>query len=201
MSESSCQHLRQTIRHQTRERRRALLDTQQQQAATAVCSRFTAHPNFANTHAIALYLSVDGELSTAPLIEACWQAKKQLYLPVLHPFCKGHLLFQRYQPHTTIVTNRLGINEPQLNCSEVHPVNQLDMVITPLVAFDRQGNRLGMGGGFYDRTFSHLGSHVQRVGIAHDLQCYPKLPTAIWDQPLNRIFTPSELFEWPAKSV
>lgn len=72
-------------------------------------------------------------------------AEKQIYLPVLHPFCPGHLLFLHYRPDSQLIRNRLNILEPQLDVRDVLPLKRLDVVITPLVAFDRDGQRLGMG--------------------------------------------------------
>ncbi|WP_159287438.1 5-formyltetrahydrofolate cyclo-ligase, partial [Klebsiella pneumoniae] len=103
---------------------------------------------------IALYLANDGELNTQPLIEWLWQQGKQVYLPVLHPFAKGHLLFLHYHTHTPMDKNRYGIAEPKLDQRLICPVRELDIIGTPLVAFDQSGQRLGMGGGYYDRTLA-----------------------------------------------
>ena len=115
---------------------------------------------------LAIYLANDGELNPQPFIDWCWQYGQQqkhnnqpsieVYLPVIHPFSKGHLLFLRYSPTTTMVNNQYGIAEPKLNILTLCPAHDLDIIFTPLVAFDDQGNRLGMGGGFYDRTLAKL---------------------------------------------
>ena len=85
--------------------------------------------------------------------------------------------------------NKYGIFEPHLNVQNVLPLEQLDVIFTPLVAFDKQGNRLGMRGGFYDRTLQHW--QQQRfipVGLAHQCQQVDALPVESWDMPLERIF-------------
>ena len=96
-------------------------------------------------HSIAVFLSFDGELDTGPLIEQLWTLGKRVYLPVLHPFSPGHLLFLRYAPETPLVRNRFNILEPRLDVRQVLPLGELDVVLTPLVAFDHTGQRLGMG--------------------------------------------------------
>ncbi|CAG9295768.1 5-formyltetrahydrofolate cyclo-ligase [Celerinatantimonas diazotrophica] len=197
----SSEQLRQLIRRDIRSRRQTLSSREQQHAAQCVCQRLLMHPQVKQHRHIALYLSFDGELSTKPLIEALWRQGKQLYLPVLHPFCHGHLLFQQYSAHTPLVANRFNILEPKLNCSQILPANQLDILVMPLVAFDQYGNRLGMGGGFYDRTLSSISNNVTSIGIAHDSQRYPNLPIETWDQPLDCIITPSRLWEWTHKRV
>lgn len=99
-------------------------------------------------HTVAVFLSFDGELDTQPLIEQLWRAGKRVYLPVLHPFSAGNLLFLNYHPQSELVMNRLKIHEPKLDVRDVLPLSRLDVLITPLVAFDEYGQRLGMGGGF-----------------------------------------------------
>lgn len=195
------EQLRRQIRREIRSRRQSLSSNEQQNAAQRVCQRLLMHPQVKQNNHIALYLSFDGELSTKPLIEALWHQGKQLYLPILHPFCHGHLLFQHYRPHTQLLPNRFNILEPKLNCSQILPARQLDILVMPLVAFDPKGNRLGMGGGFYDRTLSIISSNVTSIGIAHDNQLYPNLPIETWDQPIDCIITPSRLWEWTHKRV
>ena len=104
---------------------------------------------------IALFLSVDGEINTRPLIAKLWQRKQRVYLPVLHPFSPGQLLFLRYDEQTELRTNRLRIPEPPLDIRHLVPLSELDVLMVPLVAFDADGQRLGMGGGFYDRTLQN----------------------------------------------
>lgn len=152
----------------------------------------------ASSEHIALYLANDGELDTYPLIQALWQLGKIVYLPVVHPFAAGYLLFVRYDKDTLLYPNKFGIPEPLAECHRLLPVNQLDIVFTPLVAFDNRGNRLGMGGGFYDRTLSQLppDSHYKIIGLAHSCQQVEALPIEAWDIPLKQIITPGKYFDF-----
>lgn len=188
---------RQTIRNDIRQRRRALTPAQQHEFALQIAARLVQHPRIQAAQRIAAFLSFDGELDTRPLIEQLWQLGKQVYLPVLHPFSAGNLLFLRYTPDTPLVRNRLNILEPTLDVRCVLPVWQLDIVLTPLVAFDALGQRLGMGGGFYDRTlqnWQHSGPYP--IGLAHDCQQVAQLPVEHWDIPLPEIVTPSQIWAW-----
>jgi 5-formyltetrahydrofolate cyclo-ligase len=159
---------------------------------------------------VALYLSFDGELNTQALIHYLWSQSIKVYLPVLHPFSKGHLLFLRYTPDSKMTSNRFGIAEPILEVQNVCPLMQLDLIFTPLVAFDKKGNRLGMGGGFYDRTLANIGASIgasdfasstlhcnkqkpKVIGLALDEQESAALPFEAWDIPLPKILTPTKL--------
>ncbi|EEE9131917.1 5-formyltetrahydrofolate cyclo-ligase, partial [Salmonella enterica subsp. enterica serovar Agona] len=143
---------RQEIRRMIRQRRRVLTPEQQRRFGQQAAARMLSFPPVVMAHTVAVFLSFDGELDTQPLIEQLWQAGKRVYLPVLHPFSPGNLLFLHYHPQSALVTNRLKIREPRLDVRDVLPLAKLDVLVTPLVAFDEDGQRLGMGGGFYDRT-------------------------------------------------
>lgn len=185
---------RQQLRSHVRHLRRSLSAEQQQQASLDLVQQLLPRPEVQQALHIALYLTNDGELDTTPLIQALWQQGKNLYLPLLHPVVPGYLVFQLYTPTTLLKSNQFGIGEPELNCSLLCPVSQLDLIFTPLVAFDLQGQRLGMGGGFYDRTLSQIDSAAtkpQLIGLAHDCQQVESVPIEAWDVPLPFICTPS----------
>ena len=188
---------RQQIRQQIRQRRRALTPEQQTQFALHAADRMMSYPPVLLAQTVAVFLSFDGELDTRPLIDQLWRAGKRVYLPVLHPFSPGNLLFLHYHPSSDLVVNRLNIREPKLDVRDVLPLSQLDVLVTPLVAFDAAGQRLGMGGGFYDRTLQNWRQHrLQPVGYAHDCQQVDALPTEQWDIPLPAVITPSKTWLW-----
>lgn len=188
---------RQLIRKQIRQARQQLSSAQQQQAAQALCQQFLNLPELLNSQHIAVYLHNDGEIATAELINSLWQLGKSVYLPVLHPFTSGYLLFQHYQANTLLASNKYGIAEPILSCQDIKVVAELDLILTPLVAFDAQGQRMGMGGGFYDRTFADQPLAQRRmIGLAHDCQQVACIPTEAWDVPLPMVLTPSAVFRF-----
>jgi len=197
---------RDDLRKMIRARRKKLTKLQQQQASELLKRSLINHDGIKKAKNIALYLTSDGELDVMNFILWCWQQDKEIYLPVLHPFCSGHLLFLRYQQNTEMTKNKYGILEPVLDVTQVCPINQLDILFTPLVAFDNTGARLGMGGGFYDRTLANWFKEqvmttakvktykLYPIGIAHDCQFVDSIPTENWDIPLPEIITPSKSY-------
>ncbi|MBZ9611885.1 5-formyltetrahydrofolate cyclo-ligase [Rheinheimera maricola] len=185
---------RQQLRQQVRQRRQQLSPATQQQAALDLVTQTMALADVQRSQHIALYLANDGELDTYPLIQTLWQQGKSVYLPVLHLFVAGYLLFVRYDKNTLLYPNKFGIPEPLPACHLLMPLQQLDIIFTPLVAFDAAGNRLGMGGGFYDRTLSQLppDSPCRVIGLAHSCQQVDAVPGEAWDIPLKQIITPTK---------
>ena len=143
---------------------------------------------------IALFLSVDGEINTRPLIAKLWQQKKQVFLPVLHPFAPGHLLFALHA-RNPLRPNKLRIPEPPLDITQLATLDQLDVMLVPLVAFDAQDNA-GMGGVLRSHATALAAAWLLPLGIAHDCQRVDALPVAAWDVPLPAILTPSKLWQW-----
>jgi 5-formyltetrahydrofolate cyclo-ligase len=194
--------LRNKLRQTYRAKRKALSLTEQRHASLSLLKICQADSDFQQAKTIALYLANDGEIDLSAVIEYCWQQGKAVFLPVLHPFCKGHLLFVRYTANSVMSANCYGIAEPIVRCQDICPLAQLDMILTPLVAFDTQGNRLGMGGGFYDRTLAPIvrdGLNTQLVGVAHHCQQAELLPTEPWDIPLKKIITSNHVLNCSSK--
>jgi 5-formyltetrahydrofolate cyclo-ligase len=189
-------NLRQQIRQQSRALRNKLSIEQQQLASEQLARQLRSHPRLQQAQNVALYLANDGELDPMPLIQQLWQQGKHVYLPTIHPFSPGNLLFLRYQSDSAMVHNKYGIAQPKLDLSLVCPVAQLDVIFTPLVAFDQEGNRMGMGGGYYDRTLSHWHKQHQPypIGLAHDCQLVDQLPVEVWDVPLPEVITPTKFY-------
>jgi 5-formyltetrahydrofolate cyclo-ligase len=188
------EQLRKTIRKDIRRKRNSLTPEQQMHAGEQLCNQIK--PFLMANKVAALYLDNDGEVSSLPTIAHCQQNQVVTLLPVMHSFKKGYLNFQRYDVNTQMVENNFAILEPKLNAQNTYSLSQIDYIFMPLVAFDEQGNRLGMGGGFYDRTLSkiHTLEHKPKlIGLAHDCQMLSELPQQSWDIPLDLIITPTKI--------
>ncbi|NQZ32266.1 MAG: 5-formyltetrahydrofolate cyclo-ligase [Oceanospirillaceae bacterium] len=189
---------RQQLRRSIRTMRNTLSRTQQNFAATALLEQLLPLAAFNQAKSVALYLAVDGEIATTAVIEYCWEMGKAVYLPVLDPNKHNHLLFVVYAKNTKMSLNKYNIEEPAVPFVNCIAAEQLDLVLLPLVAFDDSGARMGMGGGYYDRSFAFTSKTLCHtpllLGLAHALQQVSKLQVENWDIPLNGIVTDNKFF-------
>ncbi len=164
-----------------------------------LCQNIINSEMFQQAEHIAVYLPVLGEIDPTPLLKTAWARNKKTYLPVLMPDDnKTPLRFAPYHQHSQLKLNRFRIPEPNINKEDPFPIKNLHLVIAPLLAFDSKGTRLGMGGGYYDRTFAFLSDHrtahpLKFLGAAHSLQQVNTLQRHSWDIPLDAIATENGL--------
>lgn len=178
------------IRLQVRTLRRDLPKQQRIEEQRSIYQKITQHPHVSAAHNIAIFLSFDGELDTKPIIEYLWQQQKTVFIPIIHPFNRNYLLFMTYQPDTELIRNKFGILQPRLNVADVIPVHKLDVIFTPLVAFDRRNYRIGMGGGYYDRMLANYQKkNIYPIGLAFNCQKIDHINNQSWDIALPEIIT------------
>ena len=160
--------------------------------ANTAAAALLAWPHFNNAKHIAIYHAFDGEIPTLPIAQAIWQAGKCCYLPKILPE-KKQLQFVPYTQDSKMQPDLFGILEPVCDKHAIIQPQQLDLVLMPLVAFDNLGNRLGMGGGYYDQTFAFAAKNpLQKpwlVGLAHALQAQALLQVDPWDLQLFAVIT------------
>ncbi|MBW6392891.1 5-formyltetrahydrofolate cyclo-ligase [Billgrantia antri] len=191
---------RRQLRQELRRRRRALSPRQRQQADRALCRRLRQLPEVRRARRVALYLPNDGEIDPRPLIPWLTRRGVRVYLPVLKPLSDNSLWFVHYHPGTPMRRNRFGIPEPHTRHG-AHRARRvatwaLDLILLPLVGFDDRGQRMGMGGGFYDRSLAFTrrpGPRPTLIGLAHECQRVDRLPVAPWDVPLDAIVSDRRL--------
>ena len=177
-----------TLRQLLRRKRRALGFGWQIAAARRVAELIVSQDFYSVSQRIALYLPNDGEISLMPLLKHAWSHGKHCYLPVIDG---DQLRFAHFTPGAPLTNNQFGILEP--TAGKYCHLKDIDLVLTPLVAFDCWGNRLGMGGGFYDRTFAsqlNLNNELDikrplLCGVAHRCQQVRGLTPTKWDFPLD----------------
>ncbi|MGY8821125.1 MAG: 5-formyltetrahydrofolate cyclo-ligase [Pseudomonadales bacterium] len=185
---------RPALRRQLRQARRQLSPTQQRRAARDLYRQLAQHPIFRRARHIALYLPNDGEIDPRPLMLEAQRRGKATYLPVLNAWPRTRMVFQRLMPNEHLGPNRFGIAEPAFRPNRQRRIWTLDLVLMPLVGFDEDGGRLGMGGGFYDRSLAYRGRRKNGhkptlLGLAHECQKVDRLPLEPWDVSLQATVT------------
>lgn len=139
---------------------------------------------------VGCYLPTDEEVNTWPLIERAWRMKKRIFVPVLKK--KRRMDFVEIDSGTPLGSNWYGLDEP--GAGKKIPACRLDIVLMPLVAFDRTGNRIGMGGGYFDREFAFL-KHRRKyrrpklIGLAFSCQKVGSVCASPWDVPLFQVYS------------
>ena len=188
------------LRGMIRRRRQRIGLGAQYRAANALAKKICALPEYQAAGRLALYVASDSEIDCRFIIKDARRAGKQCFLPVLrddNP--KAHQMdFVSFPPGSPLGFNRYGIAEPKKGAKIA--AQALDLVIVPLVGFDRDGHRIGMGGGFYDRAFEFIGKHNKDVrthlqyqqgpvliGVAHHVQEVSRIQPQPWDVRLNKV--------------
>ena len=171
--------------------RRALTPAQMEQAATRVAARIWRLPVLARSRRLALYLPVSGELDCTPVISAAWRRGREVFLPVV---VGSELRFAPFAADSLLASNRFGIAEPVCSDDDWRSAREMDVILAPLLGFDADGYRLGMGGGYYDRTLAFLAQrrHFCRphfIGLAYAFQQISGVPHQKHDVKLEAVVT------------
>jgi 5-formyltetrahydrofolate cyclo-ligase len=182
-----------TLRKNALHARRDMSDNARATASQIICRRVCESREFYSSKAIACYLPMYDEVDTREIIERAWRANKRIYVPILRG--DAEMLFCEIDPETELERNGFGLWEPARGFL-IEP-RQLDLVVTPTVAFDNDKNRIGMGGGYFDRCFSFLRHrkqwlHPKLLGVAFQCQKVEEIAPNPWDIPLYRIITDKE---------
>lgn len=165
---------------------------EQQLDALSLSERVLSLPVYQQAQTIAAYVSNDGEINPILIVELALQAGKQVAYPVIEDYAQRDMQFYRYRPGDALQRNRYGLLEPDPAMAPCVAIPQIDLFLVPLLAFDHRGQRLGMGGGFYDRVLQQ--TKTSAVGLAYDWQHVVELPVESWDQTLDWVVTPSACY-------
>lgn len=192
-------------RAELRQRRRQLSLQQQTLAARDFTRQLCRLPQFICAHRVTFYIANDGELDVEMAMTIAECAGKACYLPVLHPLQQNSLHFVRYRSRQSLIPNRFGIPEPPLKQAQCAPAWSMNIILLPLVGFDSNCNRLGMGGGFYDRTLAFKKRNRSKspllIGVAHHCQQMEAITPQPWDIPLDMVITDQQIFHAPPDTL
>jgi len=191
--------LKSQLRKKAREQRNRYSSAEGQRAGEQLKNNLISHEILCQHQSVGCFISFDGEISTQAVIEHILTENKHCYLPKLKPNKPNRLWFMPYHLSSRMSQNRLGILEVDLPVNRALAISKLDVVLLPLVAFDLKGSRLGMGGGFYDATFSHLRNSDSRpkfIGLAFESQKLSNLPNDPWDLPLDGVCSEQSYYQF-----
>lgn len=191
---------RQALRERLREKRSSISLKEQKETSRKIASHVTSSNVFNSARNIAFYLAVNAEADPSSIQNNTYTPKKQFYLPTLAKDENQGLLFAPANQDSQYTLNRFNIPEPDCSSGELITGEKLDLVIVPLVGFDKSGNRLGMGGGYYDRSFAFTNSLTAPakpilMGFAYAFQEVDTLKEESWDVRLDYIATDVGLFK------
>jgi 5-formyltetrahydrofolate cyclo-ligase len=185
------------LRRSLRALRQSLPPDERQKAERAIGSALRRLKLLRRGHRVAVYLAMAGEVNLRPTIEVGWRAGCLLYAPRITSRRRGAMGFVPLAPGARLRANpnAYGIAEPIASANAAISPRNLDAVLVPVVGFDRRGNRLGMGAGYYDRALRHLQGGSRRwrrprlVGLAFACQEVDCIVPSSWDIPLDVVVT------------
>lgn len=173
--------------------RRSMSVNARASASKSICQRICSSREFYSSKSVGCYLPMYDEVDTREIIQRAWRANKRIFIPILRG--RAEMLFCEITPDTELEQRAFGLWEPTRGFL-IQP-RQLDLVITPTVAFDNKGHRIGMGGGYFDRCFSHLRHRThwirpKLIGVAFRCQEVEEIQPNAWDIRLYRIVSETQ---------
>lgn len=175
------------IRLQLRQVLRSLSAEQRHAKSQAVCRQVIDSPEFAAATVVMLYLSMSQEVDTAPIALRAWQDGKTVAVPKVFMSDRSMLPVEIQSLDTGMNTTPVGVREPDVG--QPIPIEIIDLVLVPGLGFSQSGERIGRGGGFYDRFLALTSFQGATCGLAFEEQVLESLPTLPHDQRLNMLVT------------
>lgn len=178
------------IRTEILKRRSALSKDKVADKSRAICRKIVSCEQFVQAESILLYLDFNHEVETGLIWEKAQKMGKHVAAPRL---IGSQMVFARIQSEKDLIPGKWGIPEPKKNCPVIREHDSRTVVIMPGVAFDCSRNRIGYGGGYYDRYFAGYDS-VYKIAAAYDLQIVEQVPAEPFDLKPDCIVTESHIY-------
>ncbi len=182
------------LRKRNKARRDQMTEEEVQMKSSVILDQLLRHPDYTISEDLFTYVSFGNEVDTYGLITGALLSGKRVYVPrVLDKKC---MEFYQIKNLDELSPGTLGILEPPPKILGQVEEERKQIMVVPGLAFDFSGNRVGYGGGFYDRYFmSHPNPNLKRVAIAYDFQIEEVLPAKQSDVPVHRIVTEQRMVE------
>lgn len=188
------------LKRQTRKRIREVLAQMPPEAAArqsrSACEALMGLPEFGRARVVMLYLPIPGEVDTGRIVARAWQDGKTVLLPKVLS-ARGDMIAVAYRTvDDPMVLGRYNIQEPAGD--EPWPVDRIDFIVVPALAYDRLGNRLGKGGGYYDRFLAQPGMRATACGLAFTEQVIESVCAEAHDRKIPLLVTDQEVLRFGA---
>ncbi|MBL1293721.1 MAG: 5-formyltetrahydrofolate cyclo-ligase [Thiotrichales bacterium] len=189
------------LRKKLRKKRRCIVGDDRAKKTATLINHVLSHHTYKTVKHIAFYSAFDGEVDITPLLLHSYNKSKHCYLPVLPKFLSQRLRFAHYANKKLVKINQFGISEPEINERTIRFASKLDLILVPLVGFDESGQRLGMGGGYYDRCLQFRSNRISwkkplLMGIAFECQKVDALMQSSWDIPIDCCITEKKVYQF-----
>lgn len=191
----SSKEQRNLLRQEILAKRRQLTAKESAQAGLSILKTIMQMNVFKRTVNVASYISLSGELCTQDMNEY-FMTRHHLCLPYMVTGQKGKMDFYSFKKGDELVENRFHILEPKNQPENLVLEDKIDVIIVPLVAFDNKGNRMGMGGGYYDRMLKKVRKDCLVIGVAYEFQQVDELLVEEWDMPMDIVITEKNCYEF-----
>ena len=186
------------LRSKLRSNLLAIHPEQRERKSRLACKRLVATPQFQAASTVMLFLSMPHEVDTFDAILAAWQADKIVAVPKVSKEQSHMIAVQINSLEKDISTGASGLRNPTSGAPV--PLDEIDLVVTPGLGFDRKGNRLGRGGGYYDKFFAHEQVRACKCGFAFAEQVIDSMPITDRDQPIDMLVTDAEIMHFAVKA-
>ena len=177
-----------TIRKLIIQKRNALSNLKQNEKSLTIIQRLLKMSEFKESKAVFCFLSTAHEVKTEEIILKAFRLGKDVLVPLLNPQ-EENMQIVRVSRDAKYIIGKYGVREPSLETGEVVSSACIDFVVTPGLAFDTFGNRIGYGGGHYDKLFKNISNDVMRVAIGYDFQILESVPCSNFDESVHFIVT------------
>lgn len=184
------QEVKVRLRQELKSSRESVGATQRKAAAIAAEAKIVHLPEWQNAKVVCLYASFQGELPTTQLLQNLLNSEKRCVLPKVNS--EGQPELYEIKSFQDLELSSLEILEPKINCPRINPT-QIDFFLVPGIGFDRRGNRLGHGAGFYDRLLAQASPTTYFLGYGYDFQVVDAIPHEAHDIVMHAIATPSQI--------
>ena len=184
------QEVKVRLRQELKSSRDSLSPAQREAAAKAAEAKIVHLPEWQNAKVVCLYASFQGELPTTQLLQNLLRSDKRCVLPKVNS--QGMPELYEIKSFQDLELSSLEILEPKINCPRINPT-QIDFFLVPGIGFDRQGNRLGHGAGFYDRLLAQASPTAYFLGYGYDFQVVDAIPHETHDMVMHAMATPSQI--------